>query len=242
MKLKRHLFIAAALTGTLVLAGCDSGDDTEQAAQNETSSQTEQAAQDGASSQTEQATQDGASSQTKQQASRTLQGKLEFSATETPLPEEAEVTVSLKDVAEADDPAVITETTVIPKDGEPVEFALDYDATAATTTASRAYILQATLYDGDGNLRWSTKQRHTVEVGPDAEQEPITLVLEPVTSGPSGDESLQEAQQEMLEPEEDAKAETTPSEASNASLEEIDEKATEMQEPTTSEADTTTAQ
>ncbi|WP_168011986.1 YbaY family lipoprotein [Halomonas salinarum] len=226
MKLKRHLFIAAALTGTLVLAGCDNGDDTEQATQNEASSQTEQAAQNGASSQTE------------QQASQTLQGKLEFSATETPLPEEAEVTVSLKDVAEANDPTVITETTVTPKNGEPVEFALDYDASAVT--ASHAHILQATLHDGDGNLHWSTKQRHTVEIGPDAEQGPITLVLEPVTSGPSGDESLQEAQQDMLEPEKDSGEAT--SEAASQSMEEIDEKATEMQAPTTSEADTTTAQ
>lgn len=224
MKLKRHLFIAAALTGTLVLAGCDSGDDTEQAAQN------------GASSQTEQAAQNEASSQTEQQASRTLQGKLEFSATETPLPEEAQVTVSLKDVAEADNPAVITETTVMPKDGEPVEFALDYDASAVT--ASHTHILQATLHDGDGNLRWSTKNGHTVKIGLDAEQESITLVLEPVTSGPSSDESLQEAQQDMLEPENGTGE--APSANVEESVEETDEKATQMQEPTTSEADTTT--
>lgn len=219
--MKRHLFIAAALTGTLVLAGCDNGEDTEQAAQNETTSQTEQP------------------QEAEQQASQTLQGMLEFAATETPLPEEAEVTVSLQDVALADAPAtVITETTVTPEDGEPVEFALDYDASAVT--AHHAHILQATLRDGDGNLRWTTKARHKVEVGPDAEQGPITLVLEPVTSGPSGDESLQEAQQDMLESGEGAGAAS--SEASGESMEEIDEQATEMQEPTTtSEGDTATA-
>ncbi|RTR06966.1 YbaY family lipoprotein [Halomonas nitroreducens] len=219
--MKRHLFIAAALTGTLVLAGCDNGDDTEQAAQNETTSQAEQP------------------QEADQQASRTLQGMLEFAATETPLPEEAEVTVSLQDVALADAPAtVITETTVTPEDGEPVEFALDYDVSAVT--AHHAHILQATLRDGDGNLRWTTKERHTVEVGPDAEQGPMTLVLEPVTSGPASDESLQEAQQDMLQSGDEAG--DTASESSGESMEAIDEQATEMQEPTTpSEGDTTTA-
>ncbi|SDG33972.1 Uncharacterized lipoprotein YbaY [Onishia taeanensis] len=231
MKLKRYLVIAATLTGTLILAGCDSGDDSEQAAKNETTNQAEQ------SQETEQA------QESKQQARRTLQGKLEFFATETPLPKEAEVTVSLQDVAKADaDP--ISETTVIPKASEPVEFTLDYDASAVN--ADHAYSLQANLYDADGTLRWTTQERHAIEVGPDAETKPITLVLEPVSSGTSSDESLQEAQQEMLEPEENAEqnaeAETLPSEASNASLEEIDEKATEMQEPSTSQASGSTTQ
>lgn len=230
MKLTRHLFIAAALTGTLLLAGCDNGDDTEEAAQNETTSQAEQ------SQETEQ------TQAPEQQASRTLQGKLEFFATETPLPKEAEVTVSLQDVAKAD-AAPVSETTVIPKAGEPVEFTLDYDTSAVNP--DHTYSLQANLYDADGTLRWTTQERHAIEVGPDAEVKPITLALEPVSSGTSSDESLQEAQQEMLEPEENAEqsaeAETPPSDASNASLEEIDEKATEMQEPTTSQASGSTA-
>jgi uncharacterized lipoprotein YbaY len=220
MKLKRHLVIAASLTGTLILAGCDNGDDTEQAAQNETP-------------QAEQSQEIEQSQESEQQASRTLQGKLEFSATETPLPEDAEVTVSLQDVAKAD-AAPISQTAVTPKAGEPVEFALDYDASAVN--ADHTYNLQANLHDGDGTLRWTTKERHVVEIGSDAATTPITLVLEPVSSGTSSDESLQEAQQEMLEPKENAAAETTPSDASNASLEEIDETATEMQEPTTSKA------
>ncbi|MDN3557962.1 YbaY family lipoprotein [Halomonas maura] len=233
--MKRHLFIAAALTGTLALAGCDNGEDTEQAAQDETTSQAEQP-QEETTSQAEQP------QEAEQQASQTLQGMLEFAATETPLPEEAEVTVSLREVAEADAPAtVITETTVTPEDGEPVEFALDYDVSAVT--ADHAHILQATLRDGDDNLRWTTKERHTVEVGPDAEQGPITLVLEPVTSEAAGDENLQEAQQDMLESDDAAGASSdTADEASGESMEAIDEQATEMQEPTTSsEGDATTA-
>ncbi|MGB8712400.1 MAG: YbaY family lipoprotein [Onishia taeanensis] len=220
MKLTRHLVIAATLTGTLILAGCDSGDDPEQAAPNETTSQAEQ------------------SQETEQQASRTLQGKLEFSATETPLPKGAEVTVSLQDVTKADAPP-ISETTVIPEAGEPVEFALDYDA--SEVNADHPHILRAALRDGDGTLRWTTKERHTVEIGSDSEAGHITLVLKPVTSGGASDESLQEAQQDMLEPEEDAGA--TSSDAASQSLEEIDEKATEMQEPSaTSESGTTVTQ
>ncbi|WP_458527343.1 YbaY family lipoprotein [Onishia taeanensis] len=220
MTLTRPLLIAAALTGTLALAGCDNADDTEQAAENPSTSQTEQP------------------QEVEQQASRTLEGKLQFSATETPLPTEAEVTVSLKDVATTQ-ATLITETTVVPEAGEPVEFTLAYDASALT--ADHAHTLQATLHDGDGALRWTTKAPHTVEIGSEAEAGPITLVLEPVTDGVTDDESLQDAQQEMLEPAADAG--TTSNEADGERMEEIDEKATEMQEPTeTSKTGTTATQ
>ncbi|PSJ22444.1 hypothetical protein CVH10_08035 [Halomonas sp. ND22Bw] len=167
--MKRQLFIAAALTGTLALAGCDQADDSEQNAA-DTATQTEQ------TTGSEQASQNG-----EQQASKTLEGVLEFVATDTPLPDDAQVTVSLLDVARADAPATtISETTVDVTGNDPVEFGLDY--TTDQVDPGHAHAVRAEIRDDDGNLLWTTTQRHQVEVGPDAEQAPITVSLEPVAS------------------------------------------------------------
>lgn len=169
--MKRHLFIVAALTGTLALAGCDQADDTEQDAQAGTT-QTEQP-------QNEQAAQNDTAQDTEQQASKTLDGVLEFAATDTPLPDDAKVVVSLRDVALADASAtVITETNVEVTNNEPVEFSLDYPVDQVDP--GHAHALHAEVFDDEGNLLWNSPERHTVEVGPDAEQAPITLTLEPV--------------------------------------------------------------
>lgn len=166
--MKRQLFIAAALTGTLALAGCDQADDSEQNAAN-TATQTEQTTA-GEQAQTDQ-----------QQASRTLEGVMEFVATDTPLPDDAQVKVSLLDVARADAPATtISETTVDVSGNDPVEFSLDYPT--AQVDPGHAHAVRAELRDDDGNLLWTSPQRHQVEVGPDAEQAPITVSLEPVAS------------------------------------------------------------
>ncbi|MCK2184149.1 YbaY family lipoprotein [Halomonas getboli] len=167
--MKRQLFIAAALTGTLALAGCDQADDSEQSAA-DTATQTEQ------TTGSEQASQDG-----EQQASKTLEGVLEFVATDTPLPDDARVTVSLLDVARADAPATtISETMVDVTGSDPVEFSLDYPTDQVDP--GHAHALRAEIRDADGNLLWTSPQRHQVEVGPDAEQAPITVSLEPVES------------------------------------------------------------
>ncbi|MFG6138113.1 YbaY family lipoprotein [Halomonas sp. B23F22_10] len=166
--MKRQLFIAAALTGTLALAGCDQADDSEQNAAN-TATQTEQTTA-GEQVQTDQ-----------QQASRTLEGVMEFVATDTPLPDDAQVKVSLLDVARADAPATtISETTVDVTGNDPVEFSLDYPT--AQVDPGHAHAVRAEIRDDDGNLLWTSPQRHQVEVGPDAEQAPITVSLEPVAS------------------------------------------------------------
>ncbi|WP_016855810.1 YbaY family lipoprotein [Halomonas smyrnensis] len=166
--MKRQLFIAAALTGTLALAGCDQADDSEQNAAN-TATQTEQTTA-GEQAQTDQ-----------QQASRTLEGVMEFVATDTPLPDDAQVKVSLLDVARADAPATtISETTVDVSGNDPVEFSLDYPT--AQVDPGHAHAVRAEIRDDDGNLLWTSPQRHQVEVGPDAEQAPITVSLEPVAS------------------------------------------------------------
>ncbi|WP_052719361.1 YbaY family lipoprotein [Halomonas sp. HG01] len=167
--MKRQLFIAAALTGTLALAGCDQADDSEQNAA-DTATQTEQ------TTGSEQASQND-----EQQASKTLEGVLEFVATDTPLPDDAQVTVSLLDVARADAPATtISETTVDVTGNDPVEFGLDY--TTDQVDPGHAHAVRAEIRDDEGNLLWTTTQRHQVEVGPDAEQAPITVSLEPVAS------------------------------------------------------------
>ncbi len=167
--MKRQLFIAAALTGTLALAGCDQADDSGQTAPADTATQTEQTAG------SEQAQSD------EQQASKTLEGVLEFVATDTPLPDDAPVTVSLLDVARADAPATtITEATVTVTGNDPVEFSLDYPTDQVDP--GHAHTVRAAIRDDEGNLLWTSPQRHPVEVGPDAEQGPITVSLEPVAS------------------------------------------------------------
>ncbi|MBB3139240.1 YbaY family lipoprotein [Halomonas organivorans] len=187
--MKRHLFIVAALTGTLALAGCDKADDTEQDAQAETT-QTEQSAQGEQTAQSEQTDQSDTNQDT-QQASKTLDGVLEFAATDTPLPDDAQVVVSLRDEALADAPAtIITETNVDASGNGPVEFSLDYPTDQVDP--GHAHALHAEVFDGDGNLRWNSPERHPVEVGPEAEQAPITLTLEPVATEAMAGEPLEE--------------------------------------------------
>ncbi|WP_136248302.1 YbaY family lipoprotein [Halomonas borealis] len=171
--MKRQLFIAAALTGTLALAGCDQADDSDQNASADTATQTEQST---ASDQAGQGEQDG-----EQQASKTLEGVLEFVATETPVSDDAEVTVSLLDVARADAPATtISETTVDVASSGPVEFSIDYPTDQVDP--GHAHAVRAEVRDDQGDLQWTSPQRHQVDVGPDAEQGPITVTLEPVAS------------------------------------------------------------
>lgn len=170
--MKRHLFLAAALTGTLALAGCDQADDGEQNAPADTATQNEQA-------DTATATRNDQAAGDAQAQGRTLEGMLEFAATDTPLPEDARVTVSLRDVALADAPAtVIAETQVDAGGNAPVAFAIDYPLNQVDP--GHAHALHAEVRDADGQLQWISPARHSVEVGPDADQGPITLVLEPV--------------------------------------------------------------
>ncbi|XKE46218.1 YbaY family lipoprotein [Halomonas organivorans] len=183
--MKRHLFIAAALTAGLALAGCDNAEDTESTAQAEAGTQAETA------------------TDAEQPISRSLEGVLAFAATDTPLPEDAEVTVSLRDVALADAPAtVISESSVDAAGNEPVEFVLEYPADKVT--AHHAHDLHAEIRDDEGNLRWTTPDRHPVEVGPEAEQGPVTLTLQPVETAAAIQEDLEEAEQEVLEAGEEA--------------------------------------
>ncbi|MFG6177584.1 YbaY family lipoprotein [Halomonas sp. THAF12] len=180
--MKRHLFIVAALTGTLALAGCDQADDTEQDAQAGTT-QTEQA-------QNEQSAQNDTAQDTEQQVSKTLDGVLEFAATDTPLPDDAKVVVSLRDVALADAPAtIITETNVDASGNDPVEFSLDYPVDQVDP--GHAHALHAEVFDDEGNLLWNSPERHSVEVGPKADQAPITLTLEPVATEAMAGEPLE---------------------------------------------------
>ncbi len=174
--MKRSLLMIAALTGTLFLAGCDDAKEAEQDnAENAQAEQTEQA-----STSSDQETQSEAS------VTRSLEGVLEFSATDVPLPDGAEVTVSLRDISRADAPATtIAETTVTPGNEDPVEFHLDYDT--ADVKPEHTHGLRAALHGDKGELLWTTTSRHTVDVGPDAKQGPITLVLEPVNTTPDGE-------------------------------------------------------
>lgn len=211
--MKRPLLLIAALTGTLILAGCDDAKEAEQ--DNAESTQAEQQAN--ASAQDD---------QSEASITRSLEGVLEFSATDVPLPDGAEVTISLRDISRADAPATtIAETSVTPGNEDPVEFHLDYDA--ADVDPKHTHGLRAALHGDKGELLWTTTSRHTVEVGPDAKQGPITLALEPVNTTPDG-ESLQEAQEDMLQEE----AENADAQGDTAdSLDEVNEQAADMQEP-----------
>ncbi|MDR5859982.1 YbaY family lipoprotein [Halomonas eurihalina] len=210
--MKRPLLLIAALTGTLILAGCDDAKEAEQ--DNAESTQAEQTAAPTQDDQNEAA------------VTRSLEGVLEFSATDVPLPDGADVTVSLRDISRADAPATtIAETSVTPGNEDPVEFQLDYNA--ADVNPEHTHGLRAALHGAEGELLWTTTSRHTVEVGPDAKQGPITLVLEPVNTTPDG-ESLQKAQEDMLQEE----AENADAQGDTAdSLDEVNEQAADMQEP-----------
>ncbi|MCW4152724.1 YbaY family lipoprotein [Halomonas sp. 18H] len=219
--MKRHLLMIAALTGTLALAGCD---DAKQAQQDTAdTSGSESTSTESDSTQTA-----GTSNDTPSESvARRLEGELEFSATDIPLPDGASITISLRDISRADSPATtIAETEVTPGNRGPVTFGLDY--ASGEVTPEHTHSLRAALHGDKGELLWTTTSRHVVQVGAEAQQGPVTLVLEPVNATPDGS-SLQEAQQAMLQ-EEARNAEASGDTAD--SLDEVNEQATDMQEPT----------
>ncbi|MDN3524618.1 YbaY family lipoprotein [Halomonas sabkhae] len=220
--MKRHLLMIAALTGTLALAGCDDAKEAQQDNAEPPSSE-----QDATQADTASNTGDEQGSSAGESVTRRIEGVLEFSATDIPLPEGASVTISLRDISRADAPATtIAETEVTPGNQVPAEFGLDY--ATGEVNPEHTHSLRAALHGDEGELLWTTTSRHVVQVGAEADTGSVTLVLEPVNATPDGS-SLQEAQQDMLKEE----AENAEAQGETAdSLDEVNEQATDMQEPT----------
>jgi uncharacterized lipoprotein YbaY len=109
--MKPTLLLIAALTSGLALAGCDEGQSTASTAQ-EGSNASQQ-------------------STTEQAQKMTLDGTLSFAEAGQSLPDNAEATVLLNDVALADAPArTIAETTVTIERQAPTDFSLSYASDA----------------------------------------------------------------------------------------------------------------
>ncbi|HSH49022.1 MAG TPA: YbaY family lipoprotein [Halomonas sp.] len=187
---KGHILLIAALSASLALTGCDSGKEDDKAASKTPPQQTASDAQQPDASDT--------SEQTAPSQPRRLEGEVVFSATDTPVPDDAELTISLRGVARSDAPSVtIAETSLTPGNEDPVRFRLDYDT--GDITPGTSYALRGEVRNASGELLWVSAKRHGVEVGNAADQGPVTLTLEPVRAADTSG-SMQDTQKSMLSP------------------------------------------
>ncbi|MBY5967463.1 YbaY family lipoprotein [Halomonas denitrificans] len=206
--MKPTLLLIAALTSGLALAGCD--DSQSNASSSQSSAETSQEAS------AEQATQ------------MTLKGTVSFAETGQTLPQGADVKVLLNDVALADAPAkTIAETTLSIDRQAPTDFSLSYDTN--DISERHTHSLRGEIRGDDGQLIWTSTQANPVEVGPDADQPPVSIVLHPVgADGNAQSESMQQAQEALLSSgDEPTAAEKQAAEQADA----VAEQAAGMQEP-----------
>lgn len=104
------------------------------------------------------------------------------------LPEEAQLTVQLLDVSLADAAAeTLAEVSFVPTHQVPIDFSLEYDADAVAD--GHSYAVRADIRDGGGQLLWTTTDHHGVELGPDAEQEAVEIVLQRVAAEPEDEDA-----------------------------------------------------
>lgn len=213
---KGYVLLIATLSASLALTGCDSSKDADESASEKPAQQTASDVPQQEADATDEQTADASQP-------RRLEGEVMFSATDIALPENAELTISLRDVARADAPSVtIAETSLTPGNEGPVRFRLDYDS--GDITPRHIHALHGEVRNANGELLWVSTSRHSVEVGNDADQAPVTLTLEPVRAADSTG-SMQDTQKTMLAPPEDGQAQD------DASLEALDAQAADMQEP-----------
>lgn len=217
---KGYILLIATLGVSLALTGCDSSKDDDETASKTPPQQTVSDEQPDAGGADEQAP-------TVSQP-RHLEGEVVFSATDIAVPEDAELTISLRDVARADAPSVtIAETSLTPGNEDPVRFRLDYDT--GDITPRHTHALHGEVRNANGELLWVSARRHSVEVGNDADQGPVTLTLEPVRAADTSG-SMQDTQKSMLAPPEKDRSQD------DASLEALESQAADMQEPSAAEA------
>lgn len=109
----------------------------------------------------------------------TLSGDVRYPGSEA-LPPGATVRVVLEDVSRQDVAApVIAEQLVHPESSQPFAFRLRYPASAVDATP-KGYAVRAEIRNAAGDLLWTTTRRHSVDVGRDADSDPVVVTLEKV--------------------------------------------------------------
>lgn len=225
---KGYVLLIATLSASLALTACDSSkdadsDETAQQVQSQASGQ--DAENDTARTDVSTADDDKAEPTAAPSGARRLKGDVTFSATDIAVPEDAELTISLRDIARADAPSVlITQTTLKPGNRGDVHFQLDYDG--SDINPEHTHALHGELRNAAGELLWVSASRHSVDVGSEADQDAITLTLEPVRAADATG-SMQDTQKDMLKPANDHPPQD------DGSLEALDSQGENIQEPST---------
>lgn len=206
--MKRSLILIASLTTALALAGCDQSDDdtqtgsagdqsaadeasqpesttTDEMTTEEEAAEDEAAAEEGATAEDEAATGEDAATAfddaeedegTEEAELETLEGSVTYNE-RIALPDDAELSVQLLDVSLADAAAkALGEVAFVPGQQVPIDFAIEYDAN--TVASDGRYALHAEIHAADGELLWTTADHYEVELGDDATNEPVELVLQ----------------------------------------------------------------
>ena len=150
----------AGLIALVGLSGCD---------QNTPESESDQPAMTQQSEKTEQ---------------QVLSGKIMYRE-RMAMPEGATLTVRLEDVSLADAPSTVIAEQHIDDPGQvPVPFTLRYARDAVVHEHPVAYALRAEIRGPEGQLLWTTTERHTVELGEGASGEDATIMLQKVAAEP----------------------------------------------------------
>lgn len=187
---KGYVLLIATLSASLALTACDSSKDADEG---ESKPSAQQMQSDASAQGADKAEQPAAPSQTLR-----LEGDVVFSATDISVPDDAELTISLRDIARADAPSVlIAKTTLKPGNQGPVRFQLDYDTSDIDPEHSHA--LHGELRNAAGELLWVSASRHSVDVGNGTDHNTVTLTLEPVRAADAIG-SMQDTQKTMLQP------------------------------------------
>ncbi|WP_051233914.1 YbaY family lipoprotein [Halomonas halocynthiae] len=223
---KGHVLLIATLSASLILTACDSSKDADEG---ESQQPVQQGQSETDTAKTDQVSDTTDQSETPSQTLR-LEGNVVFSATDIPVPDDAKLTISLRDVALADAPSVlIAKTTLTPGNQGPVSFQLEYDTSDITPNHSHA--LHGELRNAAGELLWVSASRHNVDAGKRTNHAPVTLTLEPVRAADAIG-SMQDTQKSMLKP---ASGQLT---QDDGNLEALDSQAENIQEPSAAPEET----
>ena len=99
------------------------------------------------------------------------------------MPQGATLTVTLEDVSLADAPSTVIAEQHIDDPGQvPVPFTLRYAKDAVVHEHPMAYAVRAEIRGAQGELLWTTTERHSVELGERASGEEMTIMLQRVAA------------------------------------------------------------
>ena len=99
------------------------------------------------------------------------------------MPQGATLTVTLEDVSLADAPSTVIAEQHIDDPGQvPVPFTLRYAKDAVVHEHPMAYAVRAQIRGAQGQLLWTTTERHTVALGERASGEEATIMLQRVAA------------------------------------------------------------